>query len=357
MYIKNIKLRDYRNYSKLDLDLEPNINIIIGDNGAGKTNILESITLISDTKSFRTRNDSELVKNDCEYSLIAIKTNDHEFKMVIKDEGKILYLDNTNILKTSKFIGNLHTVLFEPSNLELFSDSPKYRRRFLDLEIGKVSKVYLDCSLSYSKLLKERNILIKKSDRDMVFLKTIEERMIEPLKIIMMMRQNFIDFINTKINTYYHYLSQSNHKIDLIYEPSCDIDDTSIKKMFEKSFEKDLILGHTTKGVHKEDFNFYFDDHKICDYASQGQKRMVMIAFKLSLIDYIKDKINDLPILLLDDILSELDKGNKERLLKVLPQHIQTIITTTDLNDLSIHSGYRLIEIKKGGDINVEDRC
>lgn len=348
MIIKRLQLRNFRNYSFLDLVFDQRLNIIIGDNGAGKTNILESILLVSNTKSFRTKNDQELIKEQTDFSRIDLSSSDHQFRVVINREGKGLYIDNSNIPRTSDFIGKLNAVLFEPSDLELFSDSPRYRRRVLDLEIGKVSLLYLKATLEFNRLLKERNNLLKQNKIDRLLVRTLSERMSEPLLRIMSERKKFIDYVNGQISSRYKLLADDERTVFLDYQPSCEPDLGMIVSMYQKNEDRDILFTHTTKGSHKEDFNFFFDGHKIAEHASQGQKRIVMIAFKLALVDYIYTMTKHYPVLLLDDILSELDRHNRQRLLASIPKEVQTFITTTDIDEININK-YRLIKIKKGG--------
>lgn len=348
MIIKHLQLRNFRNYSFLDLVFDQRLNIIVGDNGAGKTNILESIILVSNTKSFRTRNDQELIKETTDFARIDLVSDDHRFRVVVNKEGKGLYIDNSNISRTSDFIGRLNAVLFEPSDLELFSDSPRYRRRLLDLEIGKVLPSYLRATLEFNRLLKERNNLLKQNKPDQILIRTLSERMSEPLLLIMQKRKGFIDHVNNQISSRYKLIADDEHTVYLDYQPSCAIDLKQIASMYQKSEDRDLLFTYTTKGAHKEDFNFYFDGHKISEHASQGQKRIVMIAFKLALVDYIYATTKYRPVLLLDDILSELDKSNRQRLLTAIPKDVQTFITTTDIDEINIDK-YRLFKIKKGG--------
>lgn len=347
MIIKTIDLFNYRNYNRFHIELDPSINIIIGDNGIGKTNILESLVVVSNTKSFRTNEDFELIKRDKEYSKIEVNTKDKHFKIIINNKGKILYINQDLIKKTSDFIGKLNVVLFKPNDLEIFTDSPKCRRKVLDIEIGKVSKTYLDAILTYTKLLKDRNNLLKNDRVDEIFLETINERMLEPIRIIINKRQEMIDFINDRIGDYYFKLSNQKINIKLEYLKCCDDNQYAIKEMLDGSKERDFIYHYTTCGPQKDDFIFYFDDMNLASYASQGQKRMVMIAFKLALCDYIVKYINTEPILLLDDILSELDLKNKERLLNIIDNNVQTIITTTDLEGIKTKSNYKIFKLRK----------
>lgn len=349
MIVKKINLTHYRNYNNIQLELHPRMNIIIGDNGVGKTNILESLVFVSNTKSFRTNDDQELIQKEYDYARIDIESDKNKFRIIINKQGKNLMLNNSTIAKTSDFIGKLNVVLFKPNDLELFETSPRNRRRILDLEIGKISNQYLNAILVYNKLLKDKNNLLKQEKIDEIYLEVINEKMVDPIYEIIKWRQDFINFINDNINTYYHRLSNSDNKIVAEYDKCSELDKESIKEMITKNTDKDLFYHFTTVGPQKEDFNFLYDGYDVASYASQGQKRMIMIAFKFVLIDFIKKITNTTPVLLLDDILSELDISNKERLLNMIDNDIQTIITSTDVEGIKLNNKYRLFELRKDG--------
>ena len=345
MLIKTLSLNDYRNYTNYKVDFEPNLNIIVGSNGLGKTNILESIIVTSNTKSFRTLNDQDLIRKDAEYLKIELLSDTNEYKVVINNKNKSLYINNNLAKRTSDYIGKLNAILFKPSDLEIFTDSPSERREVLDLEIGKVNKNYLRSLLKYNSLLKDKNKLLKELQIDETLLNVIEESMIPNIKVIIEERNKFIENINSNINYYYSLISNTNSKIKINYKKCCEIDE--IKETMILSKTKDEYYHYATFGPHHDDYCFTIDGYDVNSMASQGQKRMILIAFKFALINYIQSSINVTPILLLDDILSELDKDNQERLLKIIPNDMQVIITNTDINNIKIEKDYKLIELKE----------
>lgn len=345
MLVSSLRLNNYRNYKVKSLSFKPGSNIIIGKNGVGKTNILESLIVVSNTKSFRTLDDRDLIKKDEEYSRIECLSDKDKFKVVISQNGKRLYINDNPVKKTSQFIGKLNCILFKPSDLNLFNDSPKERRRLLDIEIGKVNKEYLNSLLTYNSLLKDKNKLLKGEKIDNDYLEIIEGKMIEMMKIIIRDRQDFIETINFYINDYYKKISGYDGEIKVVYKKCSEIE--KLEEDIKRSHEKDFLYHYASFGTHHEDYYFYMKNERLETIASQGQTRMVLIAFKLALEEYIRMKINDVPILLLDDILSELDKENKERLLKIIPSDTQVIITGTDLIGMNITDDFNLIEIKE----------
>ncbi len=345
MLVSSLKLNNYRNYTSLNINFDSGLNIIIGKNGVGKTNILESLIVLSNTKSFRTLNDNDLIKKEETYSKIEANCDIGKLKVVISDNGKRLYFNDNVLKRTSEFIGKVNCILFKPNDLNLFIDSPRERRRILDIEIGKVSKEYLLSLSTYNLLLKDKNKLLKEENIDLNYLDIIDSKMIKEMKIIIRYREEFINIINSYITNIYDNLSNSSVNILIKYKSCCNID--HLEENMLKSRDKDLIYHYANFGIHHDDYEFYFDDNLIQTVASQGQSRLTLISFKLALEKYIRYKTNECPIILLDDILSELDFDNKQRLLRYIPFDNQTIITGTDLENIKILNNFNLIEIKE----------
>ena len=348
MLVKEIKLNNYRNYSNITIPLYPTLNIIVGPNGIGKTNILESIIVSSNTKSFRTSNDRELIKKDKEYSKIEIKSDVGDLKIVINQTGKSLFINNNSVKKTSEYIGKLNAVLFKPSDLELFNQSPKERRKLLDIELGKISNEYLSSLVVYNKLLKDKNKLLKENYIDQNYLDLIDKEMVPNIINIIKLREEFFRNINLWISNVYQAISNTDTKIEIVYK-KCGKEDEIKEKLFS-SRDKDYFYHYATFGPNHEDYYFKFNDDELNSVASQGQKRMVFIAFKFALIKYIQQLTNTTPVILLDDVLSELDIDNRNRLLRMLPKNAQIIITDTDINGINLAKDYNLIELKEKKD-------
>ena len=348
MLVESLRLNDYRNYQHKIINFKDGLNIIVGKNGIGKTNILESLIVVSNTKSFRTLEDNDLIMKDKEYCLIECLSDNNKYRVVLSKNAKKLYINNVLIKKTSLFIGKLNCILFKPSDLNLFNDSPRERRRLLDIEIGKVSKEYLSSLLENNLLLKNKNKLLKEAKTDFTYLDIIDEKLSLVMKKIIEYREDFINTIDFYINDYYFKLSNEKANIKVIYKKCSEIQD--IEKELSKNREKDIIYQYATFGCHHEDYEFYMNNIKLEKVASQGQMRMVVLAFKFALYEYIKHKTNRVPILLLDDVLSELDNENKKRLLDVIPKDAQVIITCTDLNGIE-NKEFNLIEIKENENV------
>lgn len=344
MYIEKIKLRNFRNYQQIILDFQPGINVLLGNNAQGKTNLLESMFFLSTTRSHRVNDDKQMIRSNELFCNIECTLNDDGFSKrlagVIHDSGKTLMISQNPVKKASEFIGLLNTVLFSPTDLELFESSPKTRRKFMDVEIGKISKTYMQNLSLYLKLLKERNNYLKSNKEDYTYLEVLNSQMIECQLILIKRRNELVEFFNKNITKYYQKLSHGQNILQIKYVSvvNCWDEDEKIRNdlesMYSKNQEKDRILQMTTSGIHRDDLLFVIDQKEVSSYASQGQRRLIILSLKLALIDFIKLKTNKYPVLLLDDVLSELDVEKRINLFQLLPDHIQTIITTTDINDL-----------------------
>ncbi len=348
MLVSSLKLNNYRNYTSKNINFNPGLNIIIGKNGVGKTNILESLIVLSNTKSFRTLDDSDLIKKGELYSKIEAVSDIGKLKVVISDNGKRLYFNDSPLKRTSEFIGKINCILFKPNDLNIFSDSPRERRRILDIEIGKVSKEYLLSLSTYNLLLKDKNRLLKEENIDLNYLDIIDSKMLKEMKTIIKYREEFINLINSYISNIYDELSNSNVNISIKYKACSNTE--HLEENMLRSRDKDLLYHYANFGIHHDDYEFYYDNNLLQTVASQGQSRLTVISFKLALEKYIRYKTNECPIILLDDILSELDFDNKQRLLHYIPYDNQTIITGTDLDNIKILNNFNLIEIKERED-------
>ncbi|MDO4198044.1 MAG: DNA replication and repair protein RecF [Erysipelotrichaceae bacterium] len=349
MLVKSLRLNDYRNYHDFYLEFDPHLNIITGKNGIGKTNILESILVVSNTKSYRCNDDKCLINKDKDYARIILKADKGEYKVVIGNKNKSLYFNNSLIHRTSEYIGKLNAILFKPDDLQIFNETPAERRKLLDIEIGKVNKNYLMAELKYHSLLKDKNRLLKEEKVDSVLLDVIEESMIPCIEIILRERIRFFEEINRYISDIYYRISNKKSDIKTVYKKCSDIKNIREKMILSK--DKDMYYHYATFGPHHDDFCFEMDGIDVNNIASQGQKRMIMIAFRFAVIEYIISELKEYPIVLLDDILSELDKNNQERLLRNIPEKCQIIITNTDINKLNIKNKYKHIELKEEKDV------
>ena len=348
MILKKIELHNFRNYESLMTRFYKGINIIYGDNAQGKTNLLESIYVLGLTKSHRSFIDDNLIKNGCESLMIKGIVSgglfDKELQITIDNKSKGYKIDDNSIKKVSDYISNMNIIIFYPDDLETLKGSPQLRRKYLNTELSQLYNSYYVVLNDYNKLLKMRNEYLKKMFKgqvvDMNYFDIITSYLIEKAIIIYQMRYKFIEKINETCGQIYkdimgiedfHIEYESNMKID-------DMKDPKLKdKLFEQykkqlSYEQRVCI--TTIGPHKDDFNFMVGENNLKLYGSQGQQRIAVLTLKLAEIPIFKKYKETTPILLLDDVFSELSDDKKNNLIKYISKDIQTIITTTELNNL-----------------------
>lgn len=323
--IKKLSLRNFRNHKLLELNFNNKFVYINGPNGIGKTSILESIYYISTTKSHRTNNDLNVIKENEVFSQIKLETTKKKYMMVISDLGKVTSINNKEVKRLSDFVGDLKVVMFSPEDLNLIKGSPGIRRNFIDLELMKINKEYLNSLNLYKNILKQRNALLKEIDltSDLTLLNILGNELYQIGSKIIDYR---IDFIN-KLNEYTkeQYKQFSNNNIEIIYEPN--VNKESFYKHLTNNQKQDILYKTTISGPHRDDFNVFFNE-KEAKNASQGEIRLIVVAIKLGLLKIIKTTVNDDVILLLDDVLSELDSNIQNQFLKSLPEDIQIIMNS-----------------------------
>ena len=355
MYIRNLNLTNFRNYDELSVTFSNQTNIIIGKNAQGKTSILESLYILGLTKSHRGNKDRDVIKTNTEYakinSLINLNDRDIELDIVISKIGKKAKYNQIELEKLSEYIGILNVVMFAPEDLELIKGNPTTRRKFLDLEIGQISKEYLYSLLNYRKILKQRNDLLKgmqlNKDKDMMLLDILTDQLISYLEDIVSHRKEFISKINHYTNKIYKYLANSKENLKIKYLPSIQ---SNYKKEFVSKYKYDIITGTTNLGSHRDDIELYLDNHSVKTHSSQGEMRSSVLSVKLALIDYIYEYKKDYPVLLLDDVLSELDEERQNNLINYIQNKTQNFITSTEINGINLRKikDYRLFSIESG---------
>lgn len=371
MILKKIELHNFRNYESLMTRFYKGINIIYGDNAQGKTNLLESIYVLGLTKSHRSFIDNNLIKNGCESLIIkgVVSGNlfDKSLQITIDNKSKGYKIDDNSVKKVSDYISNINIIIFYPDDLETLKGSPQLRRKYLNMELSQLYNSYYVVLNDYNKLLKIRNEYLKKMNKgqnvDMNYFDIITSYLIEKAIIIYQMRYKFIEKINETCGQIYkdimeiddfHIEYVSNMKIE-------DMKDPNLKdKLFERykkqlSYEQRVCI--TTIGPHKDDFNFMIGENNLKLYGSQGQQRIAVLALKLAEIPIFKKYKETTPILLLDDVFSELSDDKKNNLIKYISKDIQTIITTTELNNLDskLVKKAKLFKIEQGKLIKIKE--
>ena len=348
LYIKRVNLKNFRNYQSLDIELGEGVNIFYGQNAQGKTNIIESIYMASTGKSHRTQKDSEIIRWNNEAAKIKIvfekEKNEKTVEIYLnKSLKKQIKLNGVKLSKIGELIGNLNTVIFSPDHMKIIKEGPVERRRFMDIILSQVKPGYYYNLVQYLKVLEQRNNLLNESKKNERVLKTIDiwnEQLAEFGTKIIIARHNFVKKICDTAEETHKSISNGKEKLELKYKSSIDYNNNlekEIKESFLKALEKhisiDIKRGTTHKGPHRDDILFFINDTEVKTYSSQGQQRTALLSLKISELKYIDDEIGELPILLLDDVFSELDTERQKYLVGFI-KNIQTIITCTDVEYL-----------------------
>lgn len=359
MYLKEIKITNFRNYKNTIVKLYNKINIIYGNNAVGKTNLLESIYVLGTIKSHRSFIDNNLIKKGCEFFVLKgrLMKNNFEYNLELNYKSiKKLKIDNKEIKKVSDYISKMNVIIFYPDDLEIIKGSPSIRRNFMNIELIQLHNNYINILSEYNQILKMRNELLKSNlTKNNQYLQILTEYLIKRSIIIYKMRDNLIFKINELIPKIYKNITGDNgfyikYKPNIIYNDNSDktINDMIIK--YKENYDKELRLGKTLFGPHLDNIEFFLNDINLKYCGSQGQQRIAIIVIKLSLIEIYKCNNKETPILLLDDVFSELDIKKKNNLLKYIDNNMQTIITTTDLDnfDEKILSNANIVMIENG---------
>ena len=351
MIIRSLKVTNFRNYNRFNITLGSKMNIFIGDNASGKTNILESIAILGLTKSFRNGLDSDVIKFNKKKAIIEGRVINNkqikDLKIEFLEKEKNIYVNSKKIKKYADYISNLNIVIFTPTDLEIIKGSPSIRRNLLNITLSQISYSYLITYNEYNKILKTRNeylkVLFTNSIADRAYLDVLTDKLVEKAVLIYQERYNYLSLINSYISEVYNNITDDNKIIKILYKPNIIIDSYDLESLkevlkdtYKKNYRRELSAGMTLFGPHRDDFYFLMDDDidmKI--YASQGQQKCAVLAYKLSSIPIFKEKNGSSPVLLLDDIFSELDLSKRNKLLKYVNEDIQSIITTTDLKNIS----------------------
>jgi len=339
MKINHLSLNNYRGYHHQDIAFSKGVNLLIGNNGSGKTNLLEAIYFLSMAKSYKSE-DIHLIHSNELFAKINVRfetIKGHErIQLIISKNKKKILLNDREITKLSDLIGHINVVSFLPEDMNLIKGPPKDRRYLIDSIIGQIDKNYLLELQNYKSILKQRNELLKtlseSKNPDITLLDIFTEQLASSAIKIVGYRQLFFNNVNQQLKNVYRYLSNLNHEFILQYTPSIEID---FEKTLKENYRKDLFYKNTSLGPHRDDYQFIIQSLDAKDFASQGEQRIMILAMILSVTEVIEKKKNDSPILLLDDVFSELDETRQNKLIHYLNQsHLQSIITTTSTNHI-----------------------
>lgn len=370
MYVNSLTLQNYRNYDKQLILLHPGLNIFFGDNAQGKTNIVESVYLCGTGRSHRTFKEKEMIYWTRERGYVKAEVNKKDFVTTIEinifnGNPKSVKVGSVKIDRLSDLLGNLNVVMFSPEDLKLVKEGPIFRRRFLDIEISQVKPGYFYNLNQYNKVLMQRNNLLKSIKYDNSLIKTLDiwdEQLSQYGSYVVNYRMEFVKKISILAKLIHRKITDGNEELEVSY--STDFKDflsredikICIYKNHLKNRQKDILRGTTSSGPHRDDLDFYINNIDVKAFGSQGQQRTAALSLKLSELEFIKSECSEYPVLLLDDVLSELDTKRQKFLLDSL-KNVQTILTCTSINEIiEFRKDDRyLFEVKAGSVKKIEE--
>lgn len=340
MIVESLKLQNYRNYEYLNMNFDEKINIIYGDNAQGKTNILESMYVCATSKSHRGSKDREIIRfdNDESHIKVNVKKNDMNYRIDMhlkKNKPKGIAVNGIPIKRAVELFGILNIVFFSPEDLNIIKNGPSERRRFIDMELSQLDKIYLDCLINYNKVVNQRNSLLKEyafSGREDIIssLDIWDMQLVKYGNDVIKSREKFVKEINDLVKSIHKKLSGDREQLEIIYEPC--VKEQDFESELVRVRDRDLKFKCTNIGPHKDDMCFLINGMDVRKYGSQGQQRTAALSLKLAEIELVKQIIHDTPVLFLDDVLSELDSRRQNFLLDSIG-NIQTMITCTGLEE------------------------
>lgn len=342
MKIKSINITNFRNYSSQNVDFSDGLNIIVGKNAQGKTNLLESIFMCAIGRSPRTSKDKDLIKWDCTYARVNLnierKLGKKEIDIYLfKDQNKAIKIDKIGIKKIGQLMGNFNAIYFSPDDLKLIKDSPEERRKFMDIDLCQFDKNYFYTLSNYNQVLQQRNKLLKTAN-ERALKETIsiwsDQLATHGAKLILS-RLTLVEKLKEKVKSIHKFLTNGKEELNISYQGYTAETENELKllllKKYEEAIDKDIKLGFTTVGPHRDDIKIESNGIDLRSFGSQGQQRTASLSLKLAELEVFKDSIGEYPVLLLDDVLSELDNDRQQKLLEIV-KPIQTILTCTDFD-------------------------
>lgn len=353
MKLKQIELINYRNYQHLNLTFNEGLTILTGENAQGKTNLLEAIFLLSLAKSHRTSKDNEMVLWQKDFAnikaIIETKSFELPLELTLNKKGKIAKVNHLEQAKLSHFVGQLNVILFAPEDMQLIKGSPSLRRRFLDVEIGQSQPIYLNDLQQYHRILKQRNQYLKQFGRstqfDEIYFDVLTEQLINKAVSIIEYRLRFIEMLERLAQPIHNQLSNQRDTLTLEYASSSSKLDyqknetlgEQLRQLLHSSLQREKDLGVTVYGPHRDDLLLFVNGQPAHFFGSQGQQRTIVLSVKLAEIELIYQLRGDYPILLLDDVLSELDDQRQQLLMQSIEGKVQTFLTTATIKGLKLH--------------------
>lgn len=366
MKLLNIKLRNFRNYEETELLFSPHINVLLGENAQGKTNLLEAIYVLALTRSHRTANDKELINWQSSNAQIAAQIEKQNgvlpLELDLGSRGKKAKVNHLEQAKLSSYVGQLNVILFAPEDSQIVKGAPQKRRKFMDMEFGQMSNKYLYNSSQYLKILKQRNKYLKDLHRqtstDKVYLSVLSDQLAAFGAEIIFQRLQLIKQLEKFAQQIHSEISQGKETLVLDYHTSIPVANQVsvealyqyLQQQYQQIQAKEIMQATTLLGPHRDDLQFLVNDKNVAAFGSQGQQRTTALALKLAEIDLMKEQTNEYPVLLLDDVLSELDDYRQTHLLTAIQDKVQTFLTTTSLSGVQqeLLRDPRIFKIKAG---------
>ncbi|MGL4624390.1 MAG: DNA replication/repair protein RecF [Culicoidibacterales bacterium] len=364
MRVQSLQLRQFRNYQNQAVTLHPQMNIFLGANAQGKTSLIESLYVLAFTKSYRCQNYRELIQFEADFAKITaqieLAERHVELTTILSKKGKKLQINGVEQQRLNEYIGQLAVIKFSPEDLELVKGQPSIRRKFLDIELSQASPAYFLALANFQRLLKQRNEYLKQTQLDEIYLDILDEALAQVAGKIYWQRFCFVKEMNAIIRPIHEQLTQKQEQILIQYQTDLGNEcadfteehffSQAYKKVLKKSIARDRKLQSTTTGPHKDDLQFFIATRNVKQFGSQGQQRTTVLSLKLAEIEWFAQKRQEYPILLLDDVLSELDDQRKVQLLNFINDKVQTFITTTEMHEIlsDLTGAYTVFDVKDG---------
>ncbi|MDR3240697.1 MAG: DNA replication/repair protein RecF [Lactobacillaceae bacterium] len=351
MHLLSLKLDNFRNYAEVNAEFSPRVNVFLGPNAQGKTNLLEAIYVLALTRSHRTTSDKELIGWDGKEAVVSgiVERNYGKIPLSLSftNKGKKARMNHLDQAKLANYIGQMNVILFAPEDLDLVKGSPQNRRHFIDREFSQMNAKYLYVANQYRAVLKQRNQYLKqlstKQSTDELFLSVLTDQLVEYGSELVERRLILLKNLDAAAAPVHAAITQGHENLHINYVSQLNADELesreTIKKAMLARFEKlkirEIFMGTTLLGPQRDDLQFIVNDHDVAVFGSQGQQRTTALAVKLAEIDLMKSETGEYPILLLDDVLSELDASRQTHLLTAMQDKVQTFITTPSLSDVA----------------------
>ncbi|WP_100011706.1 DNA replication/repair protein RecF [Lentibacillus sediminis] len=366
MHIEQLRLKNYRNYRELDIAFDDKINVIVGENAQGKTNLMEAIYVLAFSKSHRTPREKELIRWDEEFAKaegrIRKRGQTLPLEITISGKGKKARLNHLEQRRLSDYIGALNVVMFAPEDLTLVKGPPQIRRRFIDMELGQIQPRYIYHLGQYQKILRQRNHLLKqlahRQTQDTTMLQVLTDQLVEHAASLLERRFVFLDLLRKWAGPVHEGISRGLEKLEISYQASIEVSEEANKEKIEDIYankfweiqEKEIDRGTTMIGPHRDDLTFFVNQKDVQTFGSQGQQRTTALSVKLAELELIYHEVGEYPILLLDDVLSELDDFRRSHLLNTIQGKVQTFVSTTSVDgiDHEILNGAEMFHVRDG---------